>query len=195
MEPIEKYAELQPLVKKEFDALFQAQNKNRQYEVAKIPAHSHNGSDSIPVTFSDLQNVNFHSIISTTTLTSAQIKALNTTPIQLVPQPGLRAVIIVDSITARLVYGGTAYTGANNLEFRYTDGAGTKVTADMPAAFINSTANAFYHAPEVTTAFAPIEGGSGNNGRIVVSVPVANPATGNSTISFTVHYRLVSYRA
>lgn len=194
-EPLEQYATIQPLVQKEISDALASRDKNKQFEVVKIPAHAHTGADSLPVEFSTLSSVNQYAAISRVTLTPAQILLLKTTPQVLVPQPGALSVIIVESITARVLYGGTAFTGANALEFRYTDGSGTKVTADMPNTFINSAANAFYHAPAVTTAFVPIEGGNDKNGRIVVCVPTADPAAGNSSMTIVTKYRVVPFKA
>lgn len=195
MEPLDQYENIQPLVQKDIsDAIKQLEQKN-QFEVVKIPAHTHNGSDSLQITFNTLADVGQHSTLSRVTLTSAQILALFTTPIVIVPDPGALSVIIVDSITARITYQGTAYAGANALEFRYTGAAGTKVTADMPNTFINSAASAFYHAPAVATAFAPLVGGTTTSGQIVVCVPTANPTTGNSTMTIVTKYRLVPFRS
>lgn len=164
-----------------------------QFGVSLIPAHHHDGVDSLPIPFENLVNYKLYTALQTVTLTSADILALNTTPITLVPtfgtnssNVGLNYVYIVEGITARLYYGGTAYTGANNLEFRYTDASGAKVTADLPNTFINSGANTFAHVAGITTAFTPVY-----NAPIVVRVPTANPATGNSRITLVVKYRIV----
>lgn len=175
------------------DEILQYSLKN-QYGVSAIPIHDHDGISSPTIPFDHITNSDSYVGLITTTLSSTQIKALNTTPVVLVPKfgtnssnVGINYVFIVEGITARLMYGGTAYTGANNLEFRYTDGSGTKVTADLANTFINSGANTFAHVAGITTAFTPVY-----NAPIVVSVPVANPATGNSRITFVVKYRVVS---
>lgn len=188
------YNSIRPYIVKEISAVTQRAEANSQYRYSSTSNHTHNGLDTPQIPVPNLGGIQFHSVISTITLTPAQILLLHTTPIQLVPQPGIRSVVIVDGITARIVYSGNAYTGSNNLEFRYTDGSGTKVTVDIPAAFITSSSSAFAHAPAVTAEFAPIQGGSSNNGRIVVSVPSANPgvvgkanltATGSLSIGAT----------
>lgn len=65
------------------------------------------------------------------TLTAAQIKALYTTPQALVAAPWAWYFIDVASISASLDYGSAAYATYTNLEFRYTDGSGTKVASDI----------------------------------------------------------------
>ncbi len=127
------------------------------------------------------------SLISRVRLTSAQILALFTTPITVVPA-FLRSIIIVERITAKNNFNTTAYTGANNLEFRYTDASGAKVTADMAAAFINSAATAYDHVAGVVTELTPVL-----NAPIVVRVPTANPATGDGTIDLYIRFRLAKY--
>ena len=120
------------------------------------------------------------------TLTSAQILALNTA-ITLIPA-FLQSVIIVEGITARLNFNTTAYTGANNLEFRYTGAAGAKVTTDMVNTFINSAAIAYDHVAGVVTELTPVI-----NAPIVAVVPTANPATGNSTLDLFIRYRVITF--
>lgn len=170
-----QYNAIRPYVIKEISSVVQRSATESQYHTSSTSNHSHNGLDSPQIPIVNLLNIQYHSVISITTLTPAQILLLHTTPIQLVPQPGVRSVVIVDGITARIVYSGHAYSGANNLEFRYTNGSGTKVTADIPSTFIDSTSSAYAQAPIVTAEFAPVEGGSSNNGRIVVCVPSADP--------------------
>lgn len=116
------------------------------------------------------------------TLTSAQILALNSTPISLVPAPGAGRTVIVHGITARLTYNSAAYATNTTLEFRYTDGSGAKVTADL-SALLTATANKNQFVAGVVTALTPV-----TNAAIVVCVPSGNPATGNSPVEITVHY-------
>jgi len=157
-----------------------------QFGVSQVAFHTHNGSDSPKIMFRDISDASSYRVVRRINLSSAQILALNTTPITLVPALGNGVLTIVEGISASIIYGGTAYTGANALEFRYTDASGAKVTADIPSTFINSTANAVSYAPAVTATFTPIA-----NSPIVVRVPTADPATGNSYITFTVTYRTI----
>lgn len=121
--------------------------------------------------------------VSTTKLIATQIQLLHTTPVILVPAQGAHTVTIVTSVVAKIKYMGTAYTGGNNLEFRYTNASGIKVTADLANTFINSTSDTYAAVSGITTAFTPVL-----NSPITVSVPTANPAAGNSTITFVVTY-------
>ncbi len=174
------------------DEMFKTNTKN-QYGVSPIPVHTHNGTDSVQVDFNSLINSSLYAVVATYTLSTAQILTLHTTPVTLISafgtnssNVGINYVYIVEGITARLMYGGTAYTGANNLEFRYTDASGVKVTADLANTFINSSANTFAHVAGIVTAFTPVY-----NSPIVVSVPTADPGTGNSKIALIIKYRIV----
>ena len=69
---------------------------------------------------------------ATLNLTNAQIKALFTTPITIVPAQGAGTVITVTSIIVKYIYGGTnAFTGGGNLNIRYTNTTGQSINATI----------------------------------------------------------------
>ena len=124
------------------------------------------------------------------TLTSAQILALNTTPITIVPATGAGTLIQVDGITAKLVFNSIAYTGANPISFAYTNASGVLVTGTVASAFIDSASGTnYYYAPAnpSATGFVPVA-----NAPIVAFVGTANPAAGNSTIVLTIRYHTIT---
>lgn len=201
MEPLDIYDKIQPLVIADAKRSMMKELTEFKYKPAITQAHTHNGTDSVQFPTENLSDYQNYLSYQTTTLTPTQIKALKDTPIVLVQPPvranlggsalavgAFKSVNIVIGITVRLVYSGTAYTGANALEFRYTNASGTKVTADIAAAWLNSSASAYQYVAGITTAFAPV-----TNAPIIVSVPTANPGAGNSPVIFTVHYRIVSF--
>ena len=80
---------------------------------------------------------------SITTLTAAQVLALNATPIQLLPAPGANLVIVLRAVLLELLYGGTAYTNGGNANIQFL--ANATVVSDVTQAnfngLITATAN------------------------------------------------------
>jgi len=120
-----------------------------------------------------------------TELTSAQVLALNTTPISLVADPGAGYGIVVHRITGAVDYNSAAYATNTTVEFRYTNGSGTKVTADM-AALITATADKVVTVGGIEAALVVTA-----NAAIVAVAATGNPATGNSPVAFDVEYTIV----
>lgn len=124
---------------------------------------------------------------ATVTLTANQVKALFATPITLVAAQGAGTYIVVDEIRFKLAFTTTQYAGANALEFRYTNGSGAKVTADISSGSLNSNATAYRSVKGVTTELTPVL-----NAPVVVAVPVANPTNGDSPVTLVVRYHVVT---
>ena len=120
------------------------------------------------------------------TLSSAQVLALFTTPIALVDAPGAWFAILVHRVTGAVDYNSAAYATNTTQEVRYTNGAGTKVTADFTA-LVTATADKFVSVGGIEAATTLTE-----NAAVVVCNATGNPATGNSPVSFTVDYSIVS---
>lgn len=124
--------------------------------------------------------------VKKTTITSDQIKALFTTPISIVPAPWAWKVVQICSITATMTYVSSAYATQTTLEFRHTNWAWSKVSADI-ASLLNATATKvqsveWIEAEHTLTVNAPI----------VACVPTANPTAWDSDIKVTVAYRIIT---
>jgi len=89
-------------------------------------------------------------------------------------------------IVASVDYNTTAYATNTTLEFRYTNGSGTKVTADA-AALLNATADKAVSVKSVVTEVA-----NTLNAPVVVRTATGNPTAGNSPVKVKVEYRVHS---
>lgn len=124
--------------------------------------------------------------MSTTTILTAAVLTLNATPVSLVPTPGAGKAIVVHKIIASVDYNSAAYATNVTMEFRYTDGSGTKVSADI-AALLDATADKVVTVSGIEAALVATP-----NAPIIVRVATGDPVTGNSPIKITVIYTEVT---
>lgn len=121
----------------------------------------------------------------TTTITSAQILALNTTAKEIIPAPWAWKVVIVDKVIATIDYGTATYATNTTLEVRYGT-ATTKVTADI-AWLLTATAD-----KAVSVGGIEAELVTAINDNVKVNVATGNPITWDSNIKITAVYRVIS---
>lgn len=117
-------------------------------------------------------------------LTSAQILALHTTPITLIPAVAGKA-IVVDSYVFTMNFFTSAYTGSNAVEYRYTNGSGTKVANDTPSTVLDISSGSQQYSNTGVAAILT------QNAPVVAVVPTANPAAGAGNATIAISYRLV----
>jgi hypothetical protein len=121
-------------------------------------------------------------------LTSAEVLALNATPLELVPAPGAgKAIKVIDACGGVESYNSAAY--ATNVTLNIiTDTADQ--AQNSSAVLLTSTANRIMDIPKVAPSGATnkqiIE-----NKSLKVQVATGNPATGNSPIVLYVAYSIV----
>lgn len=77
-------------------------------------------------------------------ISSAQILALNATPVSLIASPGSGKATKVLNIGLKMTTTSTQYANGGALEFRYTDASGTKVTADIASGVVTAGAGVSY---------------------------------------------------
>jgi len=120
--------------------------------------------------------------IAKRTLTSPEILALFTTPITIVPAPGVGKAIVPVSLAVKLVFDSIAYTIEDNINFDWDGsvklivplGGMLDATADKYALLSNIGASAITDVVE--------------NKAVTVFAPNANPETGNSTVKIGFQY-------
>jgi hypothetical protein len=83
---------------------------------------------------------------ATGTITSAQLLALHTTDVALLPAPGAGLMWVVDEIHGFLDHGGTDYTVGlgDDLQFRYTNDAGALVVSTVDDAIIGNSGDIYF---------------------------------------------------
>lgn len=122
----------------------------------------------------------------TVPLSSAQILALNATPVTLVAAQGAGTVINVQSIVFKMVSTATQYANGGAVEFRYTNASGAKVTADVAAAVVTAAAGTSF----TTVVGVAVTGVA--NAPIVVDNATAPFITGTGTATVTVTYQVLT---
>lgn len=125
------------------------------------------------------------------TITTGELLALNATPKELVAAPGAGYAIIPVDIQLMLDYNSAAYNGiaaGEDLEVRYTNGAGQLVATIETTGFLDAVADAYRHVyPASTAATVPV-----SNAALVMDLASAEIATGNSPLKVRVRYRTVA---
>jgi hypothetical protein len=124
---------------------------------------------------------------TTLSLSAAQIIAMGTTPVEIVAAPGAGKAIIVDSVTFKMVRTATAFTGGGDVEFRYTNAEGDKVTADVAEALVDTAgaATAFANVRGIEASITPVA-----NAAIVITNATAAFAAGTGTAVLTIEYHV-----
>jgi hypothetical protein len=126
--------------------------------------------------------------LATVSLTSTQIKALNTTPIQLVAAPGTGKAIQVLGVMGSLTFLTAAY--ATHTELDIIDTTGTTVLFKDTGTLLAATSST------VATIQMSIASNAANlvtaNGSVSVTVPTGNPATGAGSLKLYVTYQVIT---
>lgn len=121
---------------------------------------------------------------ATVTLSSADLLALDSTPVELVAAPGAGKYLAVHLVTGYYTYGTTVYDYADGVALCYTDISNT-IIVDLIETLTVATSDTVINKPPADTT------GSANS---VVNRPIAMSgtaaSTGDGTLTLTVWYSI-----
>lgn len=147
-------------------------------------------------------NIDAIQLVATGTLTSAQILALNATPITLIAAPGANKTIIVDEIQLFLDYNSATYVAGagEDLTFQYATGnVGIAAIDNDAVTFLTASADAHWLCKPAGIYAASVAGtGDGvllttiDNEGIEVTIASGEVATGDSPIKWKIKYHVVT---
>lgn len=125
------------------------------------------------------------------TLTSAQMLALNATPVTLLTAPGAGKSIVIVGIYASKA-AGTGYTAAANADiaFKYTDSSGAVAATMETTGFLTSASAVQAYAPATAGTYFPVA-----NAPIVAHMLNSEVTGGNSPVQFKILYKVFTVPA
>ena len=131
---------------------------------------------------------------ATITLTSAQILALNTTPITLVAAPGAGKAIVPSKVYCRLNYNTTAYATSTVLIIKHNGAIDNSFRHNNILTSTINIIDEFYSefgGMSTTSSTKILE----NASLIIRPSAASNPTTGNSTIDLLVEYQILDFNS
>lgn len=130
----------------------------------------------------------------TVTITTAQMLALNGSPIQIVPAPGAGLLIVPTMMIATLVFNAAAYsTNAAGASLKYgTAGAGTSTGFTLSQAFLQSASGTNTQIVNQSSAATYLPASTDLNVPLTLIAATSDPTTGDSAMNVRVYYRVIA---
>ena len=133
------------------------------------------------------------------TLTSAQVKALHATPIEIIPAPGSGKGIMIISYSNKLNYGGTnvfVAGAAQTISLYYNNTTTVLVNGMIPNAMIVSSANKFSIGYEPNSSTNQVAGVLDNVNVTAYNssaTEISGNAANDNTITISIVYAIVTF--
>jgi hypothetical protein len=124
----------------------------------------------------------------TVTLTSTQLKAMNTTPIQLIAAPGAGKVLVFEQMSVYYTYGTAAYAGQPNFRVHYDGSSTTNYFINAAWTFFNRTDS---YAIHYTNTASNVTFLTYTNTALQTSFS-SDQTTGDGTVKLYIKYRIVT---
>jgi hypothetical protein len=130
---------------------------------------------------------------SVTTLTAAQVNALNATSIQLLPAPGANQVIVLNLIVLETLFNTTAYANANNAVFQFLLNAtvASDMTLAQTTAVLTAAAKTLVVVDSPNVNVAELLTTNIVNQPLNVNLSAALTAVGNSPIKISTFFSVL----
>lgn len=129
-------------------------------------------------------------IVSSFTVTSAQIKTLNSVPTSLIPAPGAGNMIDIVDAVIQNNYGTAAYASGGVIQLSYGTGTTTPASATIAATFLTSpTAKQMI---KVAGALASSLSSAVVNTAIYIACATGDFTTGDGTLTVKIAYRVLT---
>lgn len=125
--------------------------------------------------------------IASLTLTTAQVKALNATPIDMIAAPGATKFIQLVDCMGFVDYNSAAYAevaAGEDLTLKYTDDSGAVLTTLETTGWLDQTADSYQIG--VPAAAQPVL-----NAKVVAHMATGEIITGDSPVTLVAHYRVI----
>lgn len=129
-------------------------------------------------------------VLITGSLTSAQILALNGTPVTVIPAPGAGNVVVIELFATELVFGGTAYTGTSGISL--TNTSGNSMSGVFGSGCITATSTWYCSSGPANISAAGFASVNFANSPVQIRMPSSQDLTGNGTLSYWISYRILT---
>ena len=124
-------------------------------------------------------------IEATVVVTTAQVKAIYGTALDVIAAPGAGKAIVIDECRVFLDSSGTDYVNGGVVTLNYTDKSGDACTDSAAATVITSSTDAYYVMKGVSVA--PVA-----NAVVCLKAATAEFITGTSPVTLQIKYRIVT---
>ena len=130
----------------------------------------------------------------TVSLSAANIIAMFTTPVEIIPAPSAGKVLVVDELVFSFTVGGTQFTAGGVVRLQYNGGTinifGNASNNGITATSVNGAASFIAIRRTGAGSGIPVDGGSATS--VVITNATAAFATGNGTAKVFVKYRILT---